>query len=388
MAMTAELARAEARVSDPTGIAAAVAALPALPSADPLDRYSVRRLTAAWLAEAESPHTRRGYFRDLSAFLTWCQRQRLDPLTARATDLGQYRVWLQLSPGRGRRSTPPSATTIARALCAVSSWYTYLVANTDGHVAHNPMAGVRRPRVDRDASTTGLSLDEIDALLDSADTEVRARERTLAANPSPTRHARYLASLRDRALVRLLADAGLRIGEGLALDLDALSHNQGYRTVRFLGKGNKRRERPLGAHTLEAVDEYLAARAQTDGVPVEQLAGPLFATTGRDGGVGRLDEPAAFRLIRRLAHHAGLPSAQRLSPHSLRHAFAANAREDGIPLEDVQDAMGHADARTTRRYDRGRHALHRDPGLRMAALHADRASRRGLRHDEPSEPPE
>ena len=75
-------------------IAAAVAALSALPAADPTDRYAARRLTVAWLAEAESPHTRTGYFRDLAEFLCWCQRQHLDPLTARATDLGQYRVWL------------------------------------------------------------------------------------------------------------------------------------------------------------------------------------------------------------------------------------------------------------------------------------------------------
>ena len=79
-----------------------------------------------------------------------------------------------------------------------------------------------------------------------------------------------------------------------------------------------------------------------------------------------------FRLVRRLATRAGLPSADRLSPHSLRHAFATNAREIGVPLEDVQDAMGHADARTTRRYDRARFALHRDPALRLGDLYGER----------------
>jgi integrase len=57
----------------------------------------------------------------------------------------------------------------------------------------------------------------------------------------------------------------------------------------------------------------------------------------------------------------------------LRHAFATAARAEGVPLEDVQDAMGHADPRTTRRYDRDRHNLDRDPAYMIAAARARRA---------------
>jgi integrase len=64
-------------------------------------------------------------------------------------------------------------------------------------------------------------------------------------------------------------------------------------------------------------------------------------------------------MIRRLAARAGLEAAGQVSPHSLRVAFITGAREAGVPLEDVQDAAGHADPRTTRRYDRGRHSLDR-----------------------------
>jgi integrase len=80
-----------------------------------------------------------------------------------------------------------------------------------------------------------------------------------------------------------------------------------------------------------------------------------------------------FRLVRRLAQQAGIEAADRLSPHSLRHAFATTARAEGVPLEDVQDAMGHADPRTTRRYDRDRHNLDRDPAYTIAAARARRA---------------
>lgn len=335
------------------GVPAAVAALPALAPAGPTERYAAARLTVSWLAEL-APHTRTAYFRDLAHFLAWCQAEGLDPGTARPSDLSQYRAGLE-RPATG--APPPSPATLHRRLSAISSWYRYLLANGATGVVGNPVAGTRRPRVDRDASTTaGLTVAEVRALLAAADRVVQDR--------TGRDGARLLAAQRDRALLRLLADLGLRVGEALALDTDALSYNRGRRTLRYRGKGGRQRERPLSAHVLEALDDYLTARGENPG--------PLFATAGRDGGTGRLDEPAAFRLIRRLAAAAGLPAAGRLSPHSLRHAFATNARELGIPLEDVQDAMGHADARTTRRYDRGRHALHRDPALQLGDRYADR----------------
>jgi integrase/recombinase XerD len=357
------------------GTAASVVALPALPAAEPTDRYGVRQLTVTWLV-GFADHTRTAYFRDLAHFLAWCQRLGIDPMRARGSDLDHYRATLEQPPTGGRRLSP---ATVHRRLSALSSWYRYLVANSDGVVSVNPAAAVRRPRVDRDASATvGLTTEQVRALLRAADEVASAR---LSHVPPATgigdtigrRHARVLAALRDRALLRLLADLGLRIGEALALDVNALSHNQGRRTVRYRGKGGTARERPLSAGVGQALDDYLAARARATNCPVDRLSGPLFATTGRDGGNGRLTEPAAFLLVRRVARYAGIPSADRLSPHSLRHAFATNARELGIPLEDVQDAMGHADARTTRRYDRGRHALHRDPALRLGELYDDRA---------------
>ena len=63
---------------------------------------------------------------------------------------------------------------------------------------------------------------------------------------------------------------------------------------------------------------------------------------------------------------AGVGSWDKVSPHSCRHAFATIALCAGVPLGDVRTAMGHADPRTTLRYDRDRHALHRDPSVRVA----------------------
>lgn len=83
-----------------------------------------------------------------------------------------------------------------------------------------------------------------------------------------------------------------------------------------------------------------------------------------------------------MATAAGLPASSRLSPHSLRHAFATGARESGVPLGNVQDAMEHADPRATRRYDRDRHHLDRDTahvlGARRASRHRAEATSNAL----------
>jgi integrase len=77
------------------------------------------------------------------------------------------------------------------------------------------------------------------------------------------------------------------------------------------------------------------------------------------------------RFVRRAAHAAGLPAADRITPHSFRHAWATIARERGASLEERQHALGHADPRTTQRYDRARASLDRDPSYLVAAAVAE-----------------
>jgi integrase/recombinase XerD len=299
--------------------------------------------TAAWLRNRRlSPHTRAAYQRDVNAWLQWCSRRGLDPFVASFLHVNEYARELEstLDSRTGRPLTP---ATVARRLSGLSSWYDFLTRLQV--VGANPVAGADRPRVDRDHSATvGLTAAEVDALLAAADAD---------DGPQAARH---------RAMLTLLADLGLRVGELVGLDVADLGQERGHRTVRFVGKGGKPRRRALAPGTAAVLDAYLAVRSG----PAD---GPLFVTaTG-----ARVGQPAVFRLVRRMAKQAGIPSWAKLSPHSLRHAFATTARAEGVPLEDVQDAMGHADPRTTRRYDRDRHNLDRDPAY---AIWAARARRR------------
>jgi integrase/recombinase XerD len=97
----------------------------------------------------------------------------------------------------------------------------------------------------------------------------------------------------------------------------------------------------------------------------DRQEGPLLL----DQAGARLVRHDAARIIRRLAHAAGI--TKRVSPHSLRHSFVTLALDAGVTLRDVQDAAGHADPRTTRRYDRARNNLDRHPTYRLAAFLAD-----------------
>lgn len=157
---------------------------------------------------------------------------------------------------------------------------------------------------------------------------------------------------RSAALVTLLALNGLRIGEALSRDVEHLTYGFGHRVLELTRKGGKRSTEALAPATARTLEAYIADRT-----------GPIFL----DRNGGRMAEPSAWRLVRRLARRAGLPAADRLSPHSLRHSAITAALNAGVPFRDVQDFAGHADPRTTRRYDRSRQSLDRHATYALAA---------------------
>ena len=339
-------------------IAAWVAGLPALP-ADDGHRYGVRRLVAAWNLEntQRSPHTAKAHRRDLTVFLHWCQAERLDPLSARPTDIAQYQVWRTLHGTDGKTANTAKPATVARALASVSSFYRYLQGNADRDVvARNPLEHTARPQVPTRSTTAGLTSADLDRILQQAAAEAEQRRAAAEQHPElqPSGRAQllYLAALRDLALLVLLADTGLRVDEALARDVTDLSYNAGHRALRFVGKGGRARERALPPQTREPLKRYLHARAAAAGVPRDQLTGPLFATDGRvtEGRwtEGRLTEGWVFRGIRRLAKTAGVPADDRLSPHSLRHYFATEAQhEHGLALQDTYTSVSWSSSAPT-----------------------------------------
>lgn len=278
-------------------------------------------LAAAWLARFRSARTRTAYAHDLVGWLRFLVEHRVDVLAATRVHVDLW-VRRQLDAGS-------AGSSCTRRLSALSSFYRHLAEH--GLVVGNPVAGVRRPRVEPDhTATIGLSREQARALLAAAD-----------ADPGPQH-------LRNRAAIRMLMHNALRVDELAAADVEQLGHDRGHRTLTVTRKGGGRIAVALAPVTAAALHAYLAHRAQLAGVDVDQLHGPLLATAaGR-----RLDQAALWRLVRRLARAAGIPSWAKLSPHSLRHTAITLALDAGVPLRDVQDYAGHRDPRTTRRYDR------------------------------------
>lgn len=275
-----------------------------------LDRLDpARRALAAFLVRHRG-RTRIEYLRALCSWSAWCQVRQLPILTASRPHL---ELWQRQLEEQGL-----SAATRAVRLAAVSGYYEAAVE--EELVPRNPAARVRRPKLGRDSQRLGLERGQARRLLE------------VAAEAGP----------RDHALVCLLLVNGLRVSEALAITPADLDVVQEHRVVSVTRKGGHRERVVLPPRTAIAVDDLVAERA-----PLEPAMKLFVDAAGAD-----LDVWDARRVVRRLARAAGVHP---ISPHSLRHTFVTSALAAGVPLHRVQDAAGHADPRTTRRYDRARH---------------------------------
>jgi integrase len=229
-----------------------------------------------------------------------------------------------------------ATATVVRKLAAISSFYSWLVG--EGVIASSPVTHVRRPKVSDESPTLGPDRDEARALLAAA----------------------HDLGSKYEALVSLLLLNGLRVSEALNANVEDLDIERGHRVLRITRKGGRRAVVPLAPRTTAALEAHLG----------ERESGPIFVGEQRGRGeIGRLTSAGAAYMIRRVAKQAGI--TKKLSPHSLRHGFVTLSLEAGATLTDVQDAAGHADPRTTRRYDRARHRLDAAPTYTLAAVLAE-----------------
>lgn len=167
-----------------------------------------------------------------------------------------------------------------------------------------------------------------------------ARGRRLPAGRAPDRHEvrRLLdaAKPREAALVALLYGAGLRVQE--AADLLVETIDLGRRTLRVLGKGNAEREVPLAPWVVRALERWYVERGA--------WSGPVLAAAPAP----RNPHPNTLAsALERLTERAGV---ENLTPHDLRRGFVTHLLAAGHDVATVQALAGHADPRTTTRYDR------------------------------------
>lgn len=285
--------------------------VPSRPEEVEFDRNNF--VAMGFLARYREP-TRSLYALNLRQWFDWCNLRGIKPLEAQ-------RVHIELWAREMEEVKGLMASTVANKLNTVSGFYR--LARFDRHITDDPSEYLRRPTVPRQTTTLALTRSELLKCMDLSMTE----------------------DFQAHALWCLLGFNGLRIGEALALDVEHLGRQGGYRTLMVTReKGNRSGNVPLAPRTSWAFDNHLGTRT----------SGPIFR---KRGGV-RMDRPAASRIVHRVIKKAGI--TKHITPHSLRHTFMTLGLDAGVSVRDMTNTMGYSDSRMVSYYDHGRDSLPRN----------------------------
>jgi integrase/recombinase XerD len=263
-----------------------------------------------WLEAGLSRNTLASYRSDLAQLAAWLAPRGKTLAGIEAVDIHDY------LRDFSRKS---KATSQRRLISALRRFYQHLLAI--GELKADPTLNIEPPPHPQRFPRT-LSEAQVEALLAAPDTETPL-------------------GLRDRAMLEVLYATGLRVSELVGLKLFEASLDMG--VVRVFGKGSKERLVPLGQVALEWLERYLkeSRPALLNGRNCEAVF-----VTRRGAGISR---QMFWNLIKRHAARAGIDPA-RISPHTLRHAFATHLINHGADLRVVQLLLGHADISTTQVY--------------------------------------
>ncbi len=260
------------------------------------------------------------YGRDLRDFAGWATRQGTD---FAAVVQEQIEAYLVACDAEGL-----SRATRARRLSAIRQLYRF--AFEEGWRTDNPAIQIKGPGR-RKALPKTLEVIEVDRLLDAA----RASGRT------------QMERLRNSCLMELLYATGMRVSELVSLPVSAARGDP--RMLLVMGKGGKERMVPLSPPAREALAAWLTTRdaeeaeREAKGHPPSRF---LFPSRGK---AGHLTRQRFFLLIKEFAASGGV-SPDKVTPHTLRHAFATHLLANGADLRAIQALLGHADIATTEIY--------------------------------------
>ncbi len=284
-------------------------------------------LDTIWYERNLSSNTVKSYRQDLRAFEKWLGKRLRD---CTREDLQAY---LAEHVVNGKASSSRS-----RFLSSLRGFFNHAVEQ--GLVTDNPIANIESPKLAKRLPDY-VSESEVEALLNA---------------PKPDKDA---VEFRDRTMLEVLYATGLRVSELIELKSESINFNQGI--VRVVGKGNKERIVPLGDEALNWVMSYTknVRPMLLSNVPTDVL----FPSK-----LGKLMTRQTFwYAIKRYAERAGIE--RKLSPHTLRHAFATHLLNHGADLRAVQMMLGHASLSTTQIYTRvanerlkSLHAIHHPRG--------------------------
>ena len=269
-----------------------------------------RFLDAIWMERGLSQNTLGAYRADLMTLGRGLAENEKTIEKADKADL------LAFIAGRVEGGAKPRST--ARQLSSFRRFFRYIMR--EGMRDTDPTADIEMPRIGRSLPKT-LSEDEVESLLNAPNTD------------EPLGH-------RDRAMLELLYATGLRVSELINLKQSQVNFNQG--VLRIIGKGDRERLIPLGDESQRWLQEFIDGPRME--ILLERQTDYLFPTRRGD----RMTRQAFWHIIKRYAEKSGV--RQKMSPHSLRHAFATHLLNRGADLRVVQLLLGHSDLSTTQIY--------------------------------------
>jgi len=266
-----------------------------------------------------SVNTLKGYARDLEDYAAFLTGRGRTPAAAGRAAVEAYLADLE---ARGLASA-----TRARRLSAIKGLHRF--AFEEGWRGDDPVALVSGPSKPRRLPKT-LSVEEVDRMLRAARTAPESA-----------------GALRTVCLIELLYATGLRASELVSLPASAVRGDP--RMILVRGKGGKERMAPLSAPARDALAAWLKLRDAEDAARVKNggRRSPFLFPSG--GKLGHLTRERLFQIIKDLAALAGVSPAK-VSPHTLRHAFATHLLANGADLRSIQQLLGHADIATTEIY--------------------------------------
>ena len=281
----------------------------------------IQAFLEAQLAELDAAtNTQLAYARDLKDFARWLDEKSLNFVTCDRRRIEEYLINCDV---QGLTSA-----TRARRLSAIRQLFRF--AFEEGWRNDNPAIRIKGPGRDKHLPKT-LDQDEVVRLLQAA--------RDTGRSPADR--------LRNACLMELLYATGVRVSELVGLPVAATRGDP--RMLLIHGKGGKERMVPLSAPARVALAEWLTSRettaenARARGTSTSRF---LFPSRGKSG---HLTRHWFYVLIKELALAAGV-NPDKVTPHTMRHAFATHLLANGADLRSIQTWLGHADISTTEIY--------------------------------------
>jgi len=270
-------------------------------------------IDALWSEKGLSKNTLDAYERDLRTFGYWLSTppNTATLINATTSNVQSYLGW--------RFDQKIKASSTARLISTLRRFYRYLLRQ--GQIEESPVELIEPPKQGRPLPDT-ITEDEVILLLKAPDLQLPI-------------------GLRDRAMLELLYATGLRVSELIELELSRCSLQNG--VIRVFGKGSKERLVPMGDEAVDWMGRYLE-EARPELMRGKGTCDHMFVTNRGKG----MTRQAFWYAIKKHAVQAGIRF--KISPHTLRHAFATHLLNHGADLRVVQLLLGHSDLSTTQIY--------------------------------------